>query len=70
MYKYIGEFSDLEKLGFIKSRDSSYYFLPVTLKRNNKDRFLSPLTVVVNTRLIEYSYESQLDILKSHIRRV
>ena len=46
MYKFIGEFSDLENLGFICNRDYNYYFLP----RPNSNKFNNPINVDIKTR--------------------
>lgn len=67
MYKYIGEFEELEKLGFVTDYCKRYYFLP-THKISNK--YLSPLTINIDTRMVEYTYDYQLKIIKDKIEKL
>ena len=63
MYKFIGEFSELEKLGFIKNKYGDYYFLPTHGNHN-------PININIKTREVEYADEFDLKLIKNWIKRI
>lgn len=66
MYKYIGDFKHLEELGFKTDKYNYYYFLPT----HTSNKYESPLTVDIKTRIIEYSLDEQLEILNGLVEKI
>ena len=66
MYKYIGDFKRLEELGFKKDKYERYYFLPT----KTPNRFISPISIDIETRIIEYSLDEQLEILSGLVEKI
>ena len=66
MYKYVGEFKQLEELGFKTDKYNYYYFLPT----HTSNKYESPLTVDIRTRFVEYSLDTQLDIIKDLVEKI
>ena len=60
MYKFIGEFSDLENLGFICNQYHNYYFLP----RRVNNKYYNPINVDIKTRRVEYTDNTDLDLIR------
>ena len=67
MYKYTGTFALLEKLGFQTNSAKTYYFLPT---HNIKDRFHNPISIDIKTKIIEFNYLEDLQIIKDYIEEI
>jgi len=67
MYKFIGEFSDLENLGFICNKDHNYYFLP---KRRTDNKYYNPINVDIKTRRVEYTDSHDLELIRNWIVKI
>ena len=63
MIKFIGEFSELEKLGFIKNKYGDYYFLPTHGNSN-------PVNINIKTRVVEYADDSDLKLIEKFVKEI
>jgi len=66
MYKFIGDFSILEDLGFICNKTHDYYFLP----RKNMYRNYTPISIDIETRIVEYSDENDLKLIEKFVKEI
>lgn len=66
MYKFIGEFSILEDLGFICNQSHDYYFLP----RKFMYKDYTPISVDIKTRIVEYSDEHDLQLIEKFVEEI
>ena len=66
MYKFIGEFSELEHLGFICNSYHNYYFLP----RRNPYKYYNPINIDIKTRRVEYMDKKDLELIKNWIVKI
>ena len=61
MYKFTGEFSVLEQLGFVCNAYHDYYFLP----RINPYKNYNTINVDIKTRRVEYTDIKDLQLIKN-----
>lgn len=66
VYKYTGDFEFLKQLGFRTDVLQTYYFLPT----HKADRFTNPLTISIESRIIEFTDYNQLDTIKDFIELI
>ena len=66
MYKFTGDFSVLEQLGFVCNASHNYYYLP----RGCKDKFYNPINVDIKTRRVEYTDKKDLKLIENYIKRI
>lgn len=66
MYKFTGEFSVLEKLGFVCNESHNYYYLP----SHRHEKFYNPINVDIKTRRVEYTDIKDLELIENWIKRI